>query len=198
MTKSSPPDEHVPESAPGDNTRIMIGAGVVLMVIGFLTVLAVILAINAKTAAPGVRVVRDLLIITMSLEVVIVGAGITIFLVQLARLINLARNEIEPLVEAVHDTVTTIRGTALFLSKNVVEPVTSISSVVRGLGKVAGDVDAIRKAAGIVVEVASAASPGGAVSNKHSSDTEAVITDVKSTAKSNVRRRKSTNKSKEA
>jgi hypothetical protein len=181
----------------------MVAVGVALMFVGVLIVLAVILALNAKAAAPGVRVVRDLLIIFMSLEVVIVGAGLTILLVQLARLINLVRNEIEPLVEAVSETINTVRGTALFLSKNVVEPVTSISSVVRGLGKVAGDVDAIRKAAGVVVEVASAASPGGAVSKRYatvvpSDELGEKKINVKSTTKTSIRGRKSTTKSKEA
>jgi len=163
MNDSPSLDEQSVKTQSGDNSKIMVGVGVALMAVGLLIILAGVLAINASTAAPGVRVVRDLLIIFVSLEVVIIGASITVFLIQLARLVNLVRNEIEPLVEAAHETIDTIRGTALFLSKNVVEPVTSVSSVIRGLGKVAGDVDAIRKAAGIVVDVASAASPTGAV-----------------------------------
>ncbi len=163
MTNSVGEDEQTGGSQAGANSRIMIVVGLLLMVVGLLIVAAVILAMNAQTAAPSVRVVRDLLIIVISLEVIIVGAAVVVFLIQLARLINLVRNEIEPLVEAATETVDTVRGTALFLSKNVIDPVTNMSSVVRGLGKIAGDVDAIRRAAGIVVEAASAASPSGAV-----------------------------------
>lgn len=162
MPTSPEQDEAKSSTASSSNARAMVAIGLVLMIVGLLIVGAVILAINAKSAAPSVRVVRDLLVILMSLEVVIVGAAFAIFLLQLARLVNLIRNEVEPLVDAVSETVNTVRGTALFISKNVVEPVTSVTSVVKGLGKVAGDVDAIRKAAGIVVEAANATSPTGA------------------------------------
>jgi methyl-accepting chemotaxis protein len=165
-------DEARSDQSPSNNARVMVVIGMILMIVGLLIVGAVMLAINAKTAAPSVRVVRDLLVILMSLEVVIIGAAFTIFLLQLARLINLVRNEIEPLVEAVSETVNTVRGTALFISKNVVEPVTNVTSVVRGLGKVAGDVDAIRRAAGIVVEVANAASTTSASGSSRDDDND--------------------------
>lgn len=202
MNNSPEHDEPIAGSQ-GTDTRIVIGVGLLLMVVGFLIVLAVVLAINANAAAPSVRILRDLLIIFMSLEIVIVGAAVTIFVIQLARLVNLIRNEIEPLVSAATETVNTVRGTAMFLSKNLVEPVTSVSSVLRGVGKVAGDVDAIRKAAGIIVEVASGASSTGAVGRDAmtpanvSSPEHAVHGRKDSSDKVEPRKRKSSRHSKE-
>src|SRR5262245_31711983 len=113
MSDSPEKEESQSDQSPTNNARVMVAVGLVLMIVGLVIVGAVMLAINAKTAAPSVRVVRDLLVILLSLEVVIVGAAFTIFLLQLARLINLVRNEVEPLVEAVTETVNTVRGTAL-------------------------------------------------------------------------------------
>lgn len=149
------PTEEAPQL---QGALIAIGVAILLITLGLL-VIAYVLASNAQTAAPGVRVIRDLLIIVVTLEVIVVGAAVTVFLIQVARLVNLISNEVEPLITATSDTVNTVRGTALFLSKNLVEPVMTMNSSLKGLAKVAGDVDALRKAAGMVMEVANATSP---------------------------------------
>jgi hypothetical protein len=140
------------------NPILWIGIAIVAMTIG-LVVIAAVLAANATTTGASVRVVRDVLIIAMTLEVIVIGAAVTILVLQVARLVSLVRNEVEPIIEATQDTVNTVRGTAAFLSKNLVDPVTSINSTIRGISKVAGDVDAIRKAAGVVTSIANSASP---------------------------------------
>lgn len=158
MSDASEHEEPVEESHKLRNAAIFIVAAIVLITAGLL-VIAIALASNAQTTGPGVRVIRDLLIIVVTLEVIVVGAAVTVFLVQVARLVNLISNEVEPLITATSDTVHTVRGTALFLSKNLVEPVMTMNSALKGLAKVAGDVDALRKAAGMVMEVANSASP---------------------------------------
>lgn len=146
------------ESRKQRGARIIVGAAIVLILLGLLFI-AYVLANNAQTAAPGVQIVRDLLIIIVAIELFVIGVAITVFLVQVACLVNLIKNEVEPLISATSDTVNTVRGTAHFLSKNLVEPVVSMNSAIQGLAKVAGDVEALRKAAGVAVEVANAVSP---------------------------------------
>ncbi|MBN1428726.1 MAG: hypothetical protein JXB07_10095 [Anaerolineae bacterium] len=153
-------EETATESPQLQSALIVIGIAILLITLGLL-VIAFVLASNAETSAPGVRVIRDLLIIVVTLEVIVIGAAVTVFLIQVARLVNLISNEVEPLISATSDTINTVRGTALFLSKNMVEPVVSMNSALRGLAKVAGDVDALRKAAGVAVQVANAVSPTG-------------------------------------
>jgi len=150
----------MPERGTRSAQRGLVITIVVLIVLGLLLLAAaILLAANAQDAGPSVRVVRDLLIIVMSLEIIIVGAAFTLFLIQLARLVNLIHNEVEPLIDAASETVNTVRGTAAFLSKNLVEPVTAVNSTLRGVSKVVGDVDAIRKAAGVVMSASSVAAP---------------------------------------
>lgn len=155
-----PSNVDTPEQGTNSAQRGIVITIVVLIVLGLaLLGAAILLAANAQNTGPGVKVVRDLLIIVMSLEMIIIGAAFTLFLIQLARLINLIHSEVEPLIDAASETVNTVRGTAAFLSKNLVEPVTAVNSTLRGVSKVMGDVDAIRKAAGVVMGAANVASP---------------------------------------
>jgi hypothetical protein len=152
-------ENDIPESGSSDAQRGIIITVIVLVVLGISLVgIAVFLASNPQNAGPGVRIIRDLLIIVMALEIIIIGGAFTLFLIQLARLVNLIHNEVEPLLEAASDTVNTVRGTAAFLSKNLVEPVTAVNSTIRGVSKVMGDMDAIRKAAGVVMSASNAMS----------------------------------------
>jgi hypothetical protein len=161
MSDKSQYEDSAEESGQLQSALILIAIAIFLITIGLL-VIAIVLASNSQNAAPGVRIIRDLLIIVVTLEVIVVGAAITVFLIQVARLVNLVSNEIEPLITATSDTVNTVRGTALFLSKNLVEPVMTMNSTLKGLAKVAGDVDVLRKAAGMVMEATNAASPTSA------------------------------------
>jgi hypothetical protein len=158
MSDTSERKESAEESPQLDKALIAVVVAIVLITVGLL-VIAWVLANNAQTTAPGVRVIRDLLIIVVALEGVVIGAAVTVFLIQVARLVNLISNEVEPLITATSDTVNTVRGTAQFLSRNLVEPVMTMNSTLKGLAKVAVDVDVLRKAAGMMMEAANAASP---------------------------------------
>ena len=71
--------------------------------------------------------IRDVFIIFMALESLVLGIALVILMVQLAVLINLLQNEIKPILNSTNDTVNTLRGTATFLSDNLVEPVIKLN-----------------------------------------------------------------------
>jgi hypothetical protein len=79
--------------------------------------------------------IRDIFIIFMALESLIIGAALVVLIIQVASLINLLRNEVQPILKATNDTVNTLRGTTEFLSENVVDPVIKLNSDVAGLRK---------------------------------------------------------------
>ena len=167
------PTEAQAETDKGTQT-FLVGAVVGIGVLSIaLVAIAVVLAINADRTAPGVEVVRDLLIITMVLELIVIGAAVAVFLVQIARFVNLLNNEIQPIITSTQDTVNVVRGTAVFLSKNAVEPVVRVAAALRGIGRVLGDVDAISKAAGLGAAAAAAMSATGARAQSESAPEEA-------------------------
>lgn len=155
MSETSASDVQPEGSHQARNALIAIIVAIVLLTAG-LVVVAALLAAHAETAGPSVRVIRDLLIIVMALEMVVIGAAFVVLLVQVARFINLINNELQPLITATSDTVNTVRGTAVFLSKNLAEPIIAANSALRGVAKVIGDADAIRKAAGIAAAAVAA------------------------------------------
>ncbi len=77
--------------------------------------------------------IRDIFIIFLAFESLLIGAALIILIIQLASLINLLRNEVRPILQATSETVNTLRGTTEFLSENVVEPVIRLNSYLAGL-----------------------------------------------------------------
>jgi len=90
---------------------------------------AIFLVGNPDTA----QTVRDVFIIFMALESMVIGVALVVLVVQLAVLTNLLKHEIKPILEATQETANTVRGTTLFLSENLVEPVMKLNSYVAGL-----------------------------------------------------------------
>lgn len=149
---SSQPNTNAKQPAEGSESRaafIVIGVVIALILIG-LVVGAVLLALRPGPAAPSVEIIRDLLIIFMTLELIVVGLALVVLLVQIARFINLINNEIQPVLESTQETLRTVRGTAQFLSKYLAEPVLDANSAIRGVSNIVRDIDVIRKAAGSV------------------------------------------------
>jgi hypothetical protein len=105
-------------------------AGVVILVA--LLVWAVVALSSNPAAAANVR---DIFIIFMALESLLVGAALVVLIIQLASLINLLQNEVRPILKSTNETVNTLRGTSEFLSENLVEPVIKLNSYMAGLKK---------------------------------------------------------------
>lgn len=130
------PSPATPAQEPGLTPRqraILIGVGIGLLVLlGLLIAGAIYLVNNPAQAAT----VRDVFIIFMALETMIIGVAMVILMIQLATLTNLLKNEIKPILEATQETVNTVRGTTLFVSENLTEPIMKLNSYVAGLSKI--------------------------------------------------------------
>jgi len=79
--------------------------------------------------------VRDIFIIVMALESLVLGVGLIVLILQIATLINLLQNEIKPILDSTNDTVNHLRGTTQFLSNNLVEPVIKLNEYMAGMKK---------------------------------------------------------------
>ncbi len=66
--------------------------------------------------------IRDIAIIIIALESIIIMALLGILVWQVWRLIKLVQTEIKPIVEDVQETLGTVRGTTTFVSESVVNP----------------------------------------------------------------------------
>ena len=103
-------------------------AGIVLI----LVLLGVAIFFLMQPATPTDKI-RDVFIIVVALESLVIGAALVILVVQLASLINLIQNEVRPILNATSETVNNLRGTVEFLGENVVEPVVKLNGYLAGL-----------------------------------------------------------------
>jgi divalent metal cation (Fe/Co/Zn/Cd) transporter len=84
------------------------------------------------TNADKTSTIRDIFIIFLGFEFLLIGIALIILIIQLARLINLLQNEVKPILDSTNEMVNTLRGTTAFLSDNLVEPVMKLNEVIAG------------------------------------------------------------------
>ena len=124
------------------------GSRVFWIVLGGIIVLAamvvgVIYLARADVATTGQ--IRDIFIIVLAVESIIIGAALVILVIQMAALFNLLQNEIRPILESTRVTLSTLKGTTTFLSEHAIKPVIHMSSMAAGLKKLLSLIDIIRK-----------------------------------------------------
>ncbi len=112
--------------------RLLIYGGILLLVLAAAAVGLVFLARDEAQT----RAARDIFIILLALEFMVVGVALTVLVVQLARLILLVEMELRPMLENANDTLDALRGTTLFLSETLVEPVLKLQSSLAGIQRV--------------------------------------------------------------
>ena len=111
---------------------------IVAVIAGVLILLAAVTAaiFGLTRDAAVTENIRDIFIIFMAFESLIIGAALVILVIQVAGLVNLIQNEVKPILNATSETVNTLRGTTEFLGENLVQPVIKLNSYLAGLRKV--------------------------------------------------------------
>lgn len=88
-------------------------------------------------APPSVTTqIRDVIIIFAAIVFFVLGASLIVLLLQLAKLINMLQNEIEPIIREADETIHTLKGTTEFLSENLVSPIIEMKGTLAGLKKI--------------------------------------------------------------
>ena len=109
----------------------------IIAVIMILLLAAVVagIVLLAKAGPETTGQVRDIFIIVLALESLLIGGALVILVIQLAALTNIVQNEIRPILASTKETVGTLKGTSRFLSERAVMPLISISSTYAGFRK---------------------------------------------------------------
>jgi len=132
---TSPTAEALPAPAPSPEELRKQRMTIIGVVVGVIFLLALIIGSIVYLAQPlsPTEKIRDIFIIFMALEFLLIGLALVILIIQLANLINLLQNEVKPILESTNETANTLRGTAAFLSQNLTEPVIQLNSYVAAL-----------------------------------------------------------------
>ena len=133
-----PQPQPTPEqlAAQKQQRAIMTWSVVGIVAILALLVTAIYFLLRPQTDAETVGKIRDVFIIVMALESLLIGAALIVLMVQVASLINLLQNEVRPILQSTTETVNNLRGTAEFLGENVIQPVIKLNGYLAGLQRV--------------------------------------------------------------
>ena len=113
--------------------RIIIAVIVGVVILVAALIFAIILLLQPTTPTDRIR---DVFIIVVALESLVIGVALIVLIVQVATLINLLQNEVRPILHATNETVNTLRGTAEFLGESVGEPVIKLNGYLAGISRV--------------------------------------------------------------
>ena len=111
---------------------------VTILIIGVVVLLALLGVAIYFLLQPGTPTdrIRDVFIIVVALESLVIGVALIVLIIQLASLINLLQNEVRPILTATSETVNTLRGTVEFLGESMVEPVIKLNGYLAGMNRV--------------------------------------------------------------
>ncbi|EKD88340.1 MAG: hypothetical protein ACD_34C00599G0001 [uncultured bacterium] len=126
----APQDPPEVENTSQSPSRVWIVILIAAIIIG-LIVTAIFFLSRADIATTSR--IRDIFIIFMAFESIVIGIALTVLVVQVSTLINLLQNEVKPILKSTKETVDTLKGTTEFLSSNVVEPVIKLNGYLAGM-----------------------------------------------------------------
>lgn len=114
----------------GDESQALPKGLIIGLVVLGLLMLAGLVAGVWFLLQPGTNTetIRDVVIIIVAFEFMVIGLALVILIVQLARLVNLLQNEVRPIIDSASEAAYTLRGTARFLSDNLVAPVVKVNA----------------------------------------------------------------------
>lgn len=117
------------------NTRTAIISGIIVVLIVAGIIAGLIYLLHPGTDEAYVARLRDVFIIIMAFESILIAAVLVLLIFQLARLTNLLQHEIKPILESTNETISTLRGTTTFISNNISEPIIKLNEYLAGISK---------------------------------------------------------------
>jgi hypothetical protein len=126
----SPEDSPVVEETSPSPSRLWIVILIATIIVGLIVTAIFFLS---KADISTTSRIRDIFIIFMAFESIIIGVALVVLVVQVSTLINLLQNEVKPILKSTKETVDTLKGTTEFLSSNVVEPVIKLNGYLAGM-----------------------------------------------------------------
>lgn len=149
----SEPEKSIQTSEPAQSTWtvqriIFVSSAVLGGIIILIFVIGLIFAFSTSLEITVARTqyIRDILMIALTLEGILIVGALAVLVVQTGRIINMLKKEIRPVIANAQQTVTTTKVTAEFVGQNVTEPIVKTSAFIAGVRVLIRDVAGIRRA----------------------------------------------------
>lgn len=129
-------------------TKAAFWSGVVIALFALgllLSLVAALITGDSDNVANLVAIVRDLFIILLVMQGMVIGLAIVIVLLQIASTINVVQEEVRPVIRSLQEIAATLKGTSDFLSENVTTPVIESRALFSGLTTLVREIVSLRK-----------------------------------------------------
>jgi hypothetical protein len=77
-------------------------------------------------------IVRDVAIILLALESIVIGVVLVLLLLQVRSLTRLLQEQVKPMLDSMRQTLGTVKGTTSIISKTIVTPAVKIGGFTAG------------------------------------------------------------------
>lgn len=129
--------ENNPDNLLEGKTKPEKGSGIfILLGILILAAIAAIVYFMVISSVETSELVKNISIVLLVFSSVIGTVSLVILIIQLAKLTNLVKNEVKPIMTTTRETVNHVKGTASFISDKMVNPVISANAKIAGINRV--------------------------------------------------------------
>ncbi len=84
------------------------------------------------SAVEWVQLIRDLFIIILALATIVVGVLMILLIQEIRNLIQTLERDVQPILNSMNETASTVKGTTSFVSEQVVRPIASAIGAAAG------------------------------------------------------------------
>ncbi|MBL8154244.1 MAG: hypothetical protein JNM70_08680 [Anaerolineae bacterium] len=161
-TGSSTPDQSSGEAGKNIQRYVYLGAGGLGAIILVLFLIGLVLAVLTPVEATGARLsyIRNIFLIIMVLEGIVIIGAISTLIVQVTRLVNLLQRESRPILHDARQAVQQAKGTVGFVSETATAPIIRAGAFLAGVRVFTREVGGIRRAVRRTVKPDKGASNG--------------------------------------
>ncbi len=112
--------------------KILAILGILIILILLAAALAVALT-DAESWAPLIRIFRDVFLLILLLEFMLIITAFAILMLQAAGFLIMLKTEVQPILDNARETTRLSKATAQFINSNAVDPLIQIKSFLSGL-----------------------------------------------------------------
>jgi hypothetical protein len=105
----------------------------ILVILGLLGLALAAALTAAETWAPLIQILRDVFLLILILESVLVITALAILMLQAAGFLIMLKTEVKPILDNARETTRLSKATAQFINSNAVDPLIQIKSFLSGL-----------------------------------------------------------------
>ena len=114
---------------------VLVATGALMAPIVIIFVLGLLLAFfgDAEPTALRIQIIRDILVIALVLEGLLIILALVVLIIQIARLVNLVRDGVRPILDNTQQTVGSAKDTVQFVGQNIRDPIVQMRHYFGGM-----------------------------------------------------------------